>query len=88
MDFGGDGVYAAWQLTYLEPAFRGMRFHENQRQAYERGLCPVAESTQPRLFQFKTNYFDFVRAQSQADALSRTIEYFEKTRNYRTVALS
>ena len=25
-ELGGDGIYAAWQLTYLEPAFRGRRF--------------------------------------------------------------
>ena len=23
---GGDGIYAVWQLTYLEPAFRQQRF--------------------------------------------------------------
>ena len=49
-ELGGDGIYAAWQLTYLEPAFR------NQ---YEPGLCPVAESLQPFLLQFKTNYWEF-----------------------------
>lgn len=87
-ELGGDGVYAAWQLTYLEPAFREMRFHPEQRQNYDRGLCPVAESLQPRLFQFKTNYFDLERAQAQADVLSRTIEYFEKTFETRAVAFS
>ena len=25
-ELGGDGIYAAWQLTYLEPAFRGRNF--------------------------------------------------------------
>ena len=69
-ELGGDGVYAAWQLTYLEPVFRKMRLHPNQRQDFERGLCPVAESLQPRLFQFKTNYFDMKRAKAQADVLS------------------
>ncbi len=66
-ELGGDGVYAAWQLTYLEPAFR-----EN----YARGLCPVAESVQPNLFQFKTNYWETDNASKQAEILRRTINSF------------
>lgn len=27
MELGGDGIYAAWQLTYLEPAFRRQSFY-------------------------------------------------------------
>ncbi len=87
MEFGGDGIYAAWQLTYLEPAFREHRFHANgcpiccphyqgQAQEFKRGLCPVAESIQPKLLQFKTNYMDMDIAESKAQALAKTIRYF------------
>lgn len=78
VESGGDGIYAAWQLTYLEPAFRGQRFPTNGHtaQQYEPGLCPIAESIQPRLLQFKTNYTDMGIAQQQAEALAKTIRYF------------
>ena len=76
-DLGGDGIYAAWQLTYLEPAFREKRFlgREKRMEAYryERGLCPVAETLQPQLLQFKTNYFDTDEAERQAEILKKTI---------------
>jgi perosamine synthetase len=80
---GGDGIYAAWQLTYLEPAFRGRSFYPAAEaippwaQRLEPGLCPVAESLQPRLLQFKTNYWDTSAAERQAEALRRTIAHFE-----------
>ena len=61
---GGDGIYAAWQLTYMEPAFRGQ---------YERRLCPIAESVQPFLLQFKTNYWETDTAARQAEILRNTI---------------
>jgi perosamine synthetase len=77
---GGDGVYAAWQLTYLEPMFRNMellgreRFISEENKAkYKRGLCPVAEELQPRLMQFKTNYWDPAAADRQAAILADTI---------------
>ena len=73
---GGDGIYAAWQLNYLEPAFRQVRFSPEQTQEFERGLCPVAESLQPRLLQFKTNYWDGNVAAQKAEALAKTIAHF------------
>jgi perosamine synthetase len=88
-ELGGDGIYAAWQLTYLEPAFQDRPLHRpgavrpatvppshGTTQASGPGLCPVAESLQPRLLQFKTNYWDASGAQRQADVLARTIAYF------------
>jgi len=55
MEFGGDGIYSAWQLTYLEPAFRDKNFLGREKiletagdYRYERGLYPVAERVQPR----------------------------------------
>ena len=75
---GGDGIYGAWQLTYLEPAFRGIKFGDTQTQLLDKGLCPVAEEIQPSLLQFKTNYWDQESADRQAEALSKTILHFEK----------
>jgi len=83
VEFGGDSIYAAWQLTYREPAFMGREFERYVNplegewpQSYEVGLCPVAESLQSNLFQFKTNYYDFNIAERKAEALAKTIAYF------------
>ena len=80
MELGGDGIYAAWQLTYLEPAFRNKSFLGREKfcegYTYEKGLCPVAEKIQPQLLQFKTNYFDTAEAEQQAEILRKTIAYF------------
>ncbi len=85
---GGDGIYAAWRLNYLEPAFREGRLYSNgqpfgaaQRrggitQRYGTGLCPVAERIQPRLLQFKTNYWNPTDCERQAEALRRTVACF------------
>ncbi len=75
-EMGGDGIYAAWQLNYLEPAFRHTSFHPEQTQVFDHGLCPVAEALQPRLLQFKTNYFDLAVAAQKAEALAKTIAFF------------
>ena len=63
---GGDGFYGAWSLPYREPALEG-RFS---------GDCPVAESIQPKLMQFKTNYRDLALADQKAEALLKTIKGF------------
>lgn len=78
LEFGGDGFYGAWALNYLEPALRGKRFAEWQPQGYERGICPIAERLQPRLIQFKTNYFDVSRRSRAAEALHKTVEYLSR----------
>jgi perosamine synthetase len=78
LELGGDGYYGAWALNYLEPAFRGQRFADYQTQIFDQGLCPVAERLQPRLLQFKTNYFTVERRQKAAAALRGTIDYFSR----------
>lgn len=80
-DFGGDGIYAAWRLTYLEPMFTNgcpVRHPDymGNYQRYGKGLCPIAETVQPQLLQFKTNYWDWESAEQQADILRKTIRYF------------
>lgn len=87
IEFGGDGIYAAWQLSYLEPVFRNRVFYpkacplecpkyKGKPQKFSRGLCPTAESIQPRLLQLKTNYFDINVAKVKARALAKTIKYY------------
>lgn len=81
---GGDGFYAAWKLNYMEPMFQKMKlggrerffekpFYQGDKQVYAPGLCPVAESLQPCLMQFKTSFFDSDRFARQLEALEKTI---------------
>jgi len=77
---GGHKFYAAWQLTYLEPLFRDGLFGARKRfieRKYERGLCPVAEAVQPRLVQFKTNFWRQSDAEAQAEILYKTLKSFK-----------
>lgn len=83
LELGGDGVYAAWKLTYLEPMFENMQLlgrerfiSEDNRRMYKKGLCPNAEHLQQRLVQFKTNYWKLEDARRQADILRRTLASF------------
>ena len=71
-ELGGDGFYGAWSLTHLEPVFQDGSLGVK----YEEGICPVAEATQPRLMQFKTNYGDHDTIDRQAEALAKTIQCF------------
>ena len=80
--FGGDSVYAAWKLTYLEPmfldkVFLGREALLNDSVSYEKGICPVAEKLQGRLLQFKTNYYDADELEAAAQALEKTVAYFK-----------
>lgn len=80
---GGDGIYAAWQLTYLEPMFtnrnllgREKYISNSNLRNYNKGSCPNAEWLQPRLFQFKTNYWNFNDAERQSEILHKTLKNF------------
>ena len=87
MEMGGDGFYAAWQVTYNEPVIKEMAFYgkgcpvhcplyEGPKVEWGPGLCPVAEDLQPKLMQLQLNYGDMAVAQQKADALRRTIAYY------------
>ncbi len=87
LKLGGDGVYAAWQLTYLEPVFKNLALgkrmiclrnpiYSGTLQKYASGLCPVAEEIQPKMLQFKTNYWDLEIGKEKVNALAETIEFF------------
>lgn len=76
IELGGDGIYGAWMLSYLEPAYKNHAFLGRERiiekygdYPYGPGLCPVAESVQPRLLQLKTNYWNEAEAIRQAEIL-------------------
>jgi perosamine synthetase len=82
-EFGGDGIYGAWSVPYLEPMMVDRKFVKRypeiyKKVKYEKGLCPVAESIQPKLMQFKTNYRDLDLAERKADALRKTIESWKR----------
>ena len=80
---GGDGIYAAWKLTYLEPMFADgcpdqHPAYKGEYQEYKPGLCPNAETIQPKLLAFKTDYWNWHEAEHQADILCKTIAQFNK----------
>jgi len=73
---GGDGFYGCVVIPYLEPALRGKEFGGRKMEA---GLCPKAETLQPRVMQFKTNYRDLSKAKYQAEILSNLINEIGRT---------
>lgn len=66
MEFGGDGIYAAWKTVNQEPAFKGLGW----------GEVPVAEGLQRRLMQFTTNQATAEERALQMEALHKTLAYF------------
>lgn len=82
-EFGGKGIYAAWQLSYLEPAFKNLNFMGREKfisrensSRYQAGYCPNAEYIQPRILAFRTNEWDENLCDVQIDALRKTIDHF------------
>ncbi len=81
IEFGGDGIYAAWALSYEETLISSGVYKKRapyyfDELEYPKGICPVAEEIQPKLMQFVTNYGSTEEAQPMADALRKTIEYY------------
>ena len=79
---GGDGFYAAWSVPYLEPVMADGNYYgegshyTGPKIEYKKGICPIAESVQPKIMQFKTNYRDLEIAKIKAQALKRTIKKY------------
>ncbi len=74
---GGDGYYAAWKLSYFEPYFQEkVQTMPGVWQDFKPGLCPISENLQQRMIQFKTNYWDYNRAEKQAEILAKSIKEF------------
>lgn len=75
---GGDGYYAAWKLSYNEPAFQNiLQPMEGVWQKYDASCCPNAEYLQKRMIQLKTNYWDINEAKRQAEILKNTIDEYK-----------
>jgi len=83
IELGGDGIYAAWKLAYQEPMFRNKNFLNREKIGvydqynFNTITCKNAEFLQPRMLQFKTNYYRKEEAEKQAEILKKTIIYFE-----------
>ena len=80
-ELGGDGIYAAWVLSYEETVmssgvYKRQAPHYYKNVDYTKGICPVAEKLQPKLMQFVTNYGSVEDAKPFVDALEKTINYF------------
>ncbi len=80
-EFGGDGIYAAWALSYEETVISSGTFKKICPPLYDNltfpeGICPVAEEIQPKLMQFVTNYGSVEEAAPKVEALSKTIDFF------------
>lgn len=79
MDFGGDGIYAAWQVLYNEIVFTSGVWRKHCPPLYDNYTferCPNAEALQPKIMQFVANYENLTEAAPKADALAKTIKYF------------
>jgi perosamine synthetase len=81
--FGGKGIYAAWLLNYAEPMFANKNFlgretfiTEMNLSEYKPGLCPNAETIQPKILAFRTNEWNNRSLKKQSSALYKTIKYF------------
>tara|TARA_R110002050_G_scaffold21581_3_gene59570 strand:+ start:202 stop:1392 length:1191 start_codon:yes stop_codon:yes gene_type:complete len=75
IEFGGDGIYAAWQLVYNEPCFK------NQKIGW--GRAPIAEQLQRNIMQFTCNQANKQERTLQIECLRKTLEYYEKNPNNR-----
>jgi len=81
VEFGGDGIYAAWSLLYKETLYESGAWKRCCPPVYEalaesRPHCPNAELVQPRLMQFVNNYGSTDEAMPKIEALAKTIAYF------------
>jgi perosamine synthetase len=80
IDFGGDGIYAAWALLYQESLVTSGAWKKRCPPLYD-GLsfspCASAERVQPRIMQFVNNYGSTAEAAKQVEALRKTIRYFK-----------
>lgn len=77
----GDGYYAAWKLSYNEPAYQTiLQPMPGVWQKFDKKLCPNAEYLQKRMIQLKTNYWNIDEAKKQAEILKKTIEEYQKSK--------
>ena len=82
IEFGGDGIYGAWKVPYLEPVMKERNFVKVNPEIYKdvkykEGLCPISEEIQKKLMVFKTNYRNLDLAKYKSHCLKKTIDYFK-----------
>jgi len=83
MELGGDGIYAAWALSYQETLISSKAYKKRAPHYYDgidykvNGLCPTAEAVQPTIMQFVTNYGSVNEYMPKVEALRKTIQYFK-----------
>jgi perosamine synthetase len=81
--FGGDGPFGCWKITYQEDLFVQRAFERLNPDIYRPvmypyyDLCPVAEKLQPRLLQFSTNQGNEFEIDAQVSALRKTVQSFD-----------
>ena len=84
IQFGGDGIYAAWQIVSEEPCFSKARLKGlysgdmKLSDSYGWGETPIAKKIQKNIMQFTTNQRSDVEIKKQISALKKTINFFEK----------
>lgn len=81
IEFGGDGIYAAWALSYQETlissgSYKKLAPHYYNSLRLDKTSCPVSEELQPKLMQFVTNYGSIEEAEPYIEALRKTVNYF------------
>ncbi len=83
IEFGGDGIYAAWKILPDEGPFKqAMKIglisgNKKISESYGRGETPIARKLQKKIMQFTTNQKDRKEMQKQILALKKTINFFK-----------
>jgi perosamine synthetase len=68
IQYGGESFYAAWKLSYQEPALKSR---------YSKVVCENAEILQKKLILLKTNFIDEKKIKSQIIILDKTMQFFK-----------
>ena len=79
IDFGGDGIYAAWALLHHETIVSSGAWKKRCPPIYQNiefPSFPNAEAIQPKIMQFVNNYGSAAEAETQVEALRKTIRHF------------
>jgi perosamine synthetase len=83
IQYGGDGIYAAWKTVNMEPCFAKSRNYGlysgslKISNSYGWGDTPVAIKIQKSIMQFTTNQKNKKEINKQISALQKTLAYYE-----------
>jgi perosamine synthetase len=80
LSYGGRGVYSAWALGYMEPAFQQLSLQGREKhltrspeELFSAGTSPVAEGLQAEILAFRTNEWSKLGLRKQMRALRKTV---------------